>query len=185
MFSSVLQIYKSNFNPRIQSTHLHEVRCSRDATKTIQRDFNPRTSTRCDGDRVGNVGRHPDFNPRTYTRCDYTSIDGINVTCISIHAPTRGAIPRLECKRRYNHISIHAPTRGAINPEVYMRFLLEISIHAPTRGAIVAICRSGQHRFISIHAPTRGAIAEYERAKWEEEFQSTHLHEVRLSIIQT
>ena len=38
---------------------------------------------------------------------------GDSATCISIHAPVKGATPREEERRPVNVISIHAPVKGA------------------------------------------------------------------------
>jgi len=59
----------------------------------------------------------------------------LNVSRISIHAPTRGATFVDNEGDEYHIISIHAPTRGATIFLLLSAFMLLISIHAPTRGA--------------------------------------------------
>ena len=101
-------------------------------------------------------------------------------------------------------VSIHAPTRGATHPEFQKNVDDLVSIHAPTRGATV-LSRSGirpmvsfnprthtgcdlgntHKRFgycVSIHAPTRGAtLLTKEVISSKPLFQSTHPHGVRLN----
>ena len=60
-------------------------------------------------------------------------------SCISIHAPTRGATCRIQVLPNLSGmISIHAPTRGATKRLIISDFITFISIHAPTRGATCA-----------------------------------------------
>ena len=61
------------------------------------------------------VGLMLHFNPRSHERSDMrSSFPSSFISCISIHAPTRGATSsaRIGCPRGV-YISIHAPTRGA------------------------------------------------------------------------
>ena len=84
------------------------------------------------------------FNPRSREGSDARSAQETQYrSCISIHAPARGATCYIEAVRRYlESISIHAPARGATyyTRLEYHRFA--ISIHAPARGATPAVSRS-------------------------------------------
>ena len=75
------------------------------------------------------------FNPRSHKGSDSFKKVVNPCTCISIHAPTRGATIRQILFRITWSISIHAPTRGATNVIFRRGFFYAISIHAPTRGA--------------------------------------------------
>ena len=142
------------------------------------------------------------FNPRTCTRCDEQCGFKPSSVFISIHAPARGAIPIRHPRNPRQTISIHAPARGAIGVGETLpsrtsfqsthlhevRCLVssvstsrsDISIHAPARGAIAALASMVAWVQISIHAPARGAIkALFHPPPSQDEFQSTHLHEVR------
>ena len=83
----------------------------------------------------------------------------LNYTCISIHAPPRGATVELSAITGLPYISIHAPPRGAtihprhvLDPEQFQFTpLREGRLPAPE----VADAPEG----ISIHAPPRGATS--------------------------
>ena len=103
----------------------------------------------------------------------------LNYTCISIHAPPRGATVELSAITGLPYISIHAPPRGAtihprhvLDPEqfqftplregrptgtVYDPDNVIISIHAPPRGATLRQYNPLCLGCISIHTPPRGA----------------------------
>ena len=103
----------------------------------------------------------------------------LNYTCISIHAPPRGATVELSAITGLPYISIHAPPRGAtihprhvLDPEQFQFTPLRegrlpapevadapegISIHAPPRGATRGVKCIVCSQQISIHAPPRGA----------------------------
>ena len=82
-----------------------------------------------------------------------------------------------------NLVSIHAPTRGATCVLKIPLPDVDVSIHAPTRGATIFLLRFISRERVSIHAPTRGATLILSTIlSWEQEFQSTHLQEVRLQI---
>ena len=141
------------------------------------------------------------FNPRSHERSDRSSFPSSFISCISIHAPTRGATgidlkstllityfnPRshersdpLLHKRLYSQdISIHAPTRGATWWGVVCTSTIYISIHAPTRGATPHPVAPFLRVLISIHAPTRGATHYYTYLCYTLLFQSTLPREER------
>ena len=81
----------------------------------------------------------------------------LNYTCISIHAPPRGATVELSAITGLPYISIHAPPRGATGCCRGRCSARAISIHAPPRGATVLPRRNRRCTLISIHAPPRGA----------------------------
>ena len=104
-------------------------------------------------------------------------------TCISIHAPTRGATRCLCCDNRcwlYFNPRSHKrsdtstinyrstcitfqstlPQEERLGMEFVRQALKKISIHAPTRGATRVGRRYQPDMVISIHAPTRGATSE-------------------------
>ena len=60
-------------------------------------------------------------------------------SCISIHAPARGATVKAESIGFVIAISIHAPARGATYNRIKLVRPNEISIHAPARGATEGI----------------------------------------------
>ena len=115
-----------------------------------------RGATQCGGD---TAHEYIYFNPRSHKGSDYNcrhsfgSGDGVfqstlpqgerhltfkikpAISCISIHAPTRGATEWLGEQFISDAISIHAPTRGATSFGFCTRPIHPISIHAPTRGA--------------------------------------------------
>ena len=75
--------------------------------------FNPRTHTGCDTSPKDNGPPCDCFNPRTHTGCDAQMEFYIELTKVSIHAPTRGATTTVPIYQGNNIVSIHAPTRGA------------------------------------------------------------------------
>ena len=85
--------------------------------------------------RKQSIFRHLHFNPRSHERIDGVSVDDMDVSVISIHAPTRGATILIAICLIEEGISIHAPTRGATAHHRWLLFQSSISIHAPTRGA--------------------------------------------------
>ena len=87
---------------RFQSTHPHGVRRGfRCETGHGFRGFNPRTHTGCDLDNNSTPHALICFNPRTHTGCDSAMeiAFALNVF-VSIHAPTRGATPKMKPYRR-------------------------------------------------------------------------------------
>ena len=125
----------------------------------------------------------------------------LNYTCISIHAPPRGATVELSAITGLPYISIHAPPRGAtihprhvLDPEQFQFTPLRegrlpapevadapegISIHAPPRGATNCAAVRERQEAISIHAPPRGAT--HSPSPWYSAivFQFTPLREGR------
>ncbi len=192
-----------------QSTHLHEVRLIRPCSYTNRvSGFNPRTYTRCDNE----VTAARLFNclfqsTHLHEVRPFSSMRKTDLKRVSIHAPTRGAtIHRIDVAKVIS-VSIHAPTRGATKMQLLAVEPGMVSIHAPTRGAtaysgisaIIQLCfnprtytrcdddmltSSIQGQTVSIHAPTRGATIE-NKSKLQElqQFQSTHLHEVRRALL--
>ena len=103
----------------------------------------------------------------------------IALSNVSIHAPARGATPRILSVAKPPRVSIHAPARGATLWSFVASGSTDVSIHAPARGATVeCAARSVRRLFqstlprgerpmkwhvgfgiavVSIHAPARGA----------------------------
>ncbi len=76
------------------------------------------------------------FNPRTHVGCDLVMcVSPVQLTRISIHAPTWGATKLTDNTLIYTSISIHAPTWGATQRHKQSGHYRTISIHAPTWGA--------------------------------------------------
>ena len=118
------------------------------------------------------------FNPRSHERSDYMRNGYENATCISIHAPTRGATVSNLPAYAYVKISIHAPTRGAtiqhlkayantvfqstlpreerLPRRMMLIWLFYFNPRSHERSDLDAIGK-GISIMISIHAPTRGA----------------------------
>ena len=77
-------------------------------------DFNPRTREGCDLCKRCGFFNHSNFNPRTREGCDTVRpLFACLVSCISIHAPVKGATPRQTYAATSATISIHAPAKGA------------------------------------------------------------------------
>ena len=76
-------------------------------------NFNPRSHEGSDQkeSEVSHDGEY--FNPRSHEGSDLETRDVTSVSCISIHAPTRGATLTCCILNTNYYISIHAPTRGA------------------------------------------------------------------------
>mgnify|MGYP001232447485 CR=1 FL=1 len=142
--------------------------------------FNPRTREGCDCLR-GLLGTQVlDFNPRTREGCDtVTDVEG-HGSCISIHAPAKGATITKPTRQEEIEIfqSTH-PRRVRHVKELKILITKGISIHAPAKGATVHVepLQFGLSNFnprtregcdkstefsvntlhISIHAPAKGA----------------------------
>ena len=97
----------------------------------------------------------------------------MQMSSISIHAPTRGATSIISMIIFIFYISIHAPTRGATEIGQQKHDYHAISIHAPTRGATQVGLHPVSVKGISIHAPTRGATIKIGIFSILYEFQST------------
>ena len=82
-------------------------------------------------------------------------------------------------------VSIHAPTRGATHPEFQKNVDDLVSIHAPTRGATV-LSRSGIRPMVSFNPRTHTGCdlrISRHRPSTVLSFQSTHPHGVRRYVI--
>ncbi len=101
------------------------------------------------------------FNPRTYTRCDTRRTGVLHIRGVSIHAPTRGATLTSIADIDRGNVSIHAPTRGA----TFRAFFSSIF-----------------GRSFNPRTYTRCDNVQNTTVQAELEFQSTHLHEVRLNF---
>ena len=122
------------------------------------------------------------FNPRAPTRGATGLLDpAVRVVHVSIHAPPRGARPRLDIIQQLldvfqstrphegrdvpkrldlygGTVSIHAPPRGARLGGLRLRELRRgFNPRAPTRGATGDTQLNGFTAAVSIHAPPRGA----------------------------
>ena len=139
--------------------------------------FNPRP--RAGGDVKNTVAQTlKSFNPRPRAGGDVQRSRHWKLTCVSIHAPARGATSTIELSRVRQRVSIHAPARGATDGLDARCHPGGVSIHAPARGATGALVsqqsvvdcfnphpRAGGRptrphlctRQVSIHAPARGA----------------------------
>ena len=139
--------------------------------------------------------RDVSFNPRAREGRDRKPAVIRHGTCVSIHAPARGATRTRVGQASGGDVSIHAPARGATRwsgrwclsfwfqstrprgarPGFgrFDKLHLIVSIHAPARGAT--------HKFEgllldvvgSIHAPARGATEAVPAGRVDPEFQST------------
>ena len=120
------------------------------------------------------------FNPRTHEGCDRESTILEICSCVSIHAPTRGATQNFtQWKMLLQFQSTH-PRGVRLKLSVAVVTLSYVSIHAPTRGATAFIMAARPCNMVSIHAPTRGATTPSERTVEYSKFQSTHPRGVRL-----
>ena len=143
-----------------------------------------------------NAQRLANFNPRSHEGSDSGYYHQGDRSCISIHAPTRGATNDSGHFSFKNGISIHAPTRGAtlkdisifINTLDFNPRSHEGSDAAESAGAATlqlfqstlprgerrgGICRCCYFAAISIHAPTRGATQINKAGDTYQAFQST------------
>ena len=92
---------------------------------------------------------------------------------ISIHAPVKGATPRLGRGHRAGHDFNPRSREGSDpGPKLAQRILI-ISIHAPVKGATQLIQEIVGHSSISIHAPVKGATLIVGIKPFLEIFQST------------
>ena len=103
------------FGPRklFQSTHPRGVRLEMLVSDKGICCFNPRTREGCDVQLSPSSSLTWGFNPRTREGCDHSRFCGYLNFAVSIHAPARGATPRLEVEIKGHGVSIHAPARGA------------------------------------------------------------------------
>ena len=103
----------------------------------------------------------------------------LDISPVSIHAPTKGATIRNRAAGAGITVSIHAPTKGATRRYILLRSAEIVSIHAPTKGATttaylfitssmfqstlprrerpIYFIASPVSATVSIHAPTKGA----------------------------
>ena len=142
-------------------------------------NFNPRSDERSDPLQNAHSKAILYFNPRSDERSDISKFVNVEVSRISIHAPTNGAtylyrylyilvtfqstLRRTErpvssaVSSAVSSISIHAPTNGATSCVYRTLIAYLISIHAPTNGATYQNITVDVSLLISIHAPTNGA----------------------------
>ena len=80
---------------KFQSTHPRGVRPGENILMAVIGSFNPRTREGCDTSSSALQWQNCSFNPRTREGCDrdVCGVGGDNL--VSIHAPARGATPRL------------------------------------------------------------------------------------------
>jgi len=57
------------------------------------------------------------------------------IIVVSIHAPVKGATPRLGLSGAGCNVSIHAPVKGATKWSDISSYTWPVSIHAPVKGA--------------------------------------------------
>ena len=79
---------------------------------------------------------------------------------VSIHAPTRGATPRLELWQRDQRFQSTPPRRGRPHGHQRPGAQSDVSIHAPTKGATPPLAVRIVALGVSIHAPTKGATGD-------------------------
>ena len=77
-----------NFNPRSREGSDNNTPKNRMEQKTIFQSTLPRRERQKYSHLFSNVGN---FNPRSREGSDYMTLDGVNVSRISIHAPAKGA----------------------------------------------------------------------------------------------
>ena len=78
------------------------------------------------------------FNPRSHERSDRSSFPSSFISCISIHAPTRGATG-IDLKSTLLITYFNPRSHERSDPLLHKRlYSQDISIHAPTRGATAA-----------------------------------------------
>ena len=179
---AILATGASLLEATFQSTHLHEVRSSYILTDAL----------------TLLISIHAPARGAMRTLVIYYYI-----ARISIHAPARGAMSTVSHRIwrqkfqsthlhevRFSHptaciesdnISIHAPARGAMRRDrVQARRGVNFNPRTCTRcDSHPTACIESDN--ISIHAPARGAMGTVDPTKRIPQFQSTHLHEVRLS----
>ena len=100
------------------------------------RSFNPRSHGGSDTQKCVIQAERLAFQS-TLPRRERQGIQGSIQTCscVSIHAPTKGATHiATESPSRYS-VSIHAPTKGATPIQMSWLNRHKVSIHAPTKGA--------------------------------------------------
>ena len=83
------------------------------------------------------VGRATDtgFNPRPREGGGASRWPAASSTCVSIHAPVKGAARPLAKGLIAKAVSIHAPVKGAARPLAKGLIAKAVSIHAPVKGA--------------------------------------------------
>ena len=145
--------YCQNFNPRSYKRSDEERWWQSPRLKT----FNPRSYKRSDVMPATTVQRPDAFNPRSYKRSDSVNLATHVCSCLSIHAPTRGATRQLTSSEKKFYLSIHAPTRGATSMSLAYPILKNFQSTLLQEERQFCICLPACCIYLSIHAPTRGA----------------------------
>ncbi len=147
---------------RFQSTHLHEVRRTKPTFIIWLNEFQ---STHLHEVRLRRNGSYILFAVFQSTHLhevrQVEELQGLLVRKVSIHAPTRGATSDIIAAYMLSNVSIHAPTRGAT-----------------PQGLDFAI----SHKRFNPRTYTRCDLKFSVSRFTAIEFQSTHLHEVRLLL---
>ena len=97
--------------------------------------FNPRPHARGDGKTETDSQGVTRFNPRPHARGDKHGSITLDISTVSIHAPTRGATTT---KSRYYYqmqFQSTPPREGRLQFDTPPTCKYTVSIHAPTRGA--------------------------------------------------
>ena len=103
-------------------------------TLTTPISFNPRAHAGRDTSSPSRRALTCSFNPRAHAGRDVAGSVMIGSSCVSIHAPTRGATQR-GLGRSRRHMFQSTRPRGARRLPLRSRRYSGVSIHAPTRGA--------------------------------------------------
>ncbi len=141
-----------------QSTRPRGARRSPECTQFQQHRFNPRAHAGRDIAALRQALEHLQFQSTRPRGARHSNVAFLApATCVSIHAPTRGATTQQPPATVPTQVSIHAPTRGATEPLLPFLSRKRVSIHAPTRGATMLQEILSDRLRVSIHAPTRGA----------------------------
>ena len=98
------------------------------------------------------------FNSRPCERGDSCRAgNAVPNTCISIHAPARGATKKATAWSIWSMYFNSRPCERGDSEAYVQGFIYLISIHAPARGATGFLLPQDLKDIISIHAPARGA----------------------------
>ena len=149
------------------------------------------------------IDTYRSFNPRAHEGRDSIYCDNSNVqlfqptrprgarrsgrchtadrSCVSTHAPTRGATDNVPLPFATQEFQPTRP-RGARLHEGELVAIRDVSTHAPTRGATFDSLLSHVMREVSTHAPTRGATVNLSLTRCKDTFQPTRPRGARLII---
>ena len=145
-----------------------------------RRRFNPRSHEGSDEQDRETVLFLCGFNPRSHEGSDAIASRFIELTEVSIHAPTKGATQRITkthlkfwsfnprshegSDRVINRLQIRnqkfqstLPRRERRTVKGFVNGVISVSIHAPTKGATEFTVEFLVTKAVSIHAPTKGA----------------------------